>query len=157
MNDMLQATMPDSVKEVLQDYDTVLPVPIAWGDMDAFRHVNNVLYFRYTESARIAFFESLAITRDGSLGKIGPILAGTSCRFKFPLTYPDTAWVGTRVISLERDRFLMENIVVSEKQGKVAAVGDALVVSYDYERGRKADIPDEWRVKLEKRLASRQG
>lgn len=31
-------------------------IPVAWGEMDAFGHVNNVVYFRYFESARIAFF-----------------------------------------------------------------------------------------------------
>ena len=33
-----------------------LQMPIRWGDMDAMGHVNNTLYFRYLETARIAWF-----------------------------------------------------------------------------------------------------
>ena len=57
--------------------------------MDAFSHVNNAKYFTYFETARMAYFEqtgvmSLEMTREG------PILASTQCRFKLPVTYPDT-------------------------------------------------------------------
>ena len=37
----------------LENYPVVIEIPVAWGDMDAFQHVNNVAYFRYFESARI--------------------------------------------------------------------------------------------------------
>jgi len=57
-------------------------VPVTWGEMDTFQHVNNIVYFRYFESERLAYFYKLDLidlmTRTG----IGPILASTSCRFK---------------------------------------------------------------------------
>jgi len=33
-------------------------IPLRWGDMDAFGHINNTLYFRYMEQGRIHWIES---------------------------------------------------------------------------------------------------
>ena len=62
--------------------------------MDAFQHVNNVVYFRYFETGRIAYFERTVMRSSMSTTGIGPILATASCKFKFPLTYPDTVLIG---------------------------------------------------------------
>ena len=43
------------------DYPLVYTQHVAWGDMDAFGHVNNVQYYRYIESARIAYLMALNI------------------------------------------------------------------------------------------------
>ena len=34
-------------------------IPMRWGDMDAYRHVNNTVYFRYMEQARVEFLEQI--------------------------------------------------------------------------------------------------
>ena len=44
---------------VLESCPVVIETPVAWGQMDAFRHLNNTAYFRFFESARIAYFEKL--------------------------------------------------------------------------------------------------
>jgi acyl-CoA thioester hydrolase len=67
----------------------------------------------------------------------GLILAGVSCRYKAPVTYPDTLSVGARVSALGEDRLLMEHAAFSHKLGRSAAEGDAIVVSYDYAAGRR--------------------
>ena len=36
-------------------------MPIRWGDMDAFGHVNNTVYFRYMEQVRISWFEQIGL------------------------------------------------------------------------------------------------
>ncbi len=41
----------------LADYPIVFEQRVAWGDMDAFGHVNNVIYYRYIESARLYYLE----------------------------------------------------------------------------------------------------
>jgi acyl-CoA thioester hydrolase len=132
-------------QELLSNFPVRVEFPIAWGDMDAFQHVNNTRYFRFFEDARIAYFERTGLIEDSGLpGGIGPILAETSCRFKYPVTYPDTMHVGARVVSLGQDRFEMVYRVVSESAQRVAAEGKALVVSFDYAAGEKAPLPDEW-------------
>lgn len=126
--------------EGLQDYRLVVTHPVVWGDMDAARHVNNTVYFRYFENARIAYFERIGFGLELTEA-VGPILAHTQCRFRLPLTYPDTVSVGTGVVGLGEDRFVMRFTVVSHRHGKVAAHGDGLIVSYDYRNQCKAPLP----------------
>ncbi len=77
--------------EALADYPVRLPITVQWGDMDAFQHVNNVVYFRWFESARMRLFEAIGFT--GS-DVVGPILHSTSCRYRAPIYYPDALVAG---------------------------------------------------------------
>lgn len=137
------------MENLLSEYPVVIEIPIAWGDMDAFQHVNNVVYFRLFESVRIAYFERLRFMEMMEETGIGPILASTQCRYKIPLTYPDTVSVGTRVPGVESDRFTMDYRVVSHRHQKVAATGEGLLVTFDYRNNCKAAIPDPVRTAIE--------
>ena len=44
----------------LAQYPVIHEQAVAWGDMDAFGHVNNVLYYRYIESARIRYLDAVS-------------------------------------------------------------------------------------------------
>ncbi|PCC69423.1 acyl-CoA thioester hydrolase [Nannocystis exedens] len=134
------------------EFPVVRRWPVAWGDQDMFAHVNNVVYFRWFESVRIAFFEAIGWTRGGHTGGVGPILASTSCVFKAPLTYPDTVILGARAEDIGDDRFTMRYRVVSERLDRIAAEGEGRIVSFDYDAGVKAPLPAEIRAAL---LASR--
>ncbi|HLL16867.1 MAG TPA: thioesterase family protein [Pyrinomonadaceae bacterium] len=136
-------------QELLKIYPVVIELPVAWGEMDALRHVNNIVYFRYFESARMAYFTRLDIWDYMNETGIGPILASTACKFRLPLVYPDTVSVGTRISSVEADRFVMKYVVVSHRHAKVAAEGEGLVVSYDYRALRKTALPDEIKRRIE--------
>lgn len=126
---------------LLDRFAVVIEVPIAWGEMDSFAHVNNIIYFRWFESARIAYFDRVGFREPHANGGIGPILASTQCRFRQPLTYPDTVQVGARVAELGSDRFTMEYVVVSTRTGQRAAEGSGVIVAYDYAAGAKAALP----------------
>ena len=119
------------------DSDVRVSVPVWWGDMDAFGHVNNTVYFRWFEHARIAFFEHVGW--GGDLGA-GPILAKTDCVFRQPVTYPDRVEVIATASDLGEDRFTMRYEVVSERLG-VAALGSGRVIAFDYKAQNKALIP----------------
>ena len=136
------------MKELLADFPVVLEIPVAWGEMDAFQHVNNIVYFRYFESGRIAYLERLGFLEVMNQTGIGPILAETRCRFRKALTYPDTVSVGTRVSEVDEDRFVMQYRLVSHKLKAVAAEGEGLMVSYNYWEKRKAAIPDKVRRRI---------
>lgn len=88
--------------ELLEAYPAVVDIPVAWGEMDAYGHVNNAVYFRWFESARMAYFDPLGVHEIKQLSGIGPILASTSCRFRIPLTYPDQVSIGATVAGVER-------------------------------------------------------
>jgi acyl-CoA thioester hydrolase len=120
-------------------------------------HVNNVVYFRYFESARLEYFRRLGwFEYEGETG-IGPILASTQARFVRPLTYPDTISVGARVVELGKDRFTLEHKIVSHGQGKVVTEGRGTVVTYHYAQGRKVPIPEEVRRRIAELEASVRG
>jgi acyl-CoA thioester hydrolase len=128
-------------EEFLSEYPVVVSQDLVWGDMDAFRHINNKVYFRYFEDARIAFFDRSGVTQLMQRENIGPILARTSCNFLLPLDYPDRIQVGARATIRTPKTLLMEYAVFSEKLRKVAAEGDGLIVYYDYNKGGSCRIP----------------
>jgi acyl-CoA thioester hydrolase len=127
------------VSDPLAAWPVVVAQEVRWGDLDAFGHVNNTVFFRFFESARIAYFERVGFLGDG--GGVGPILHSTQCRFRLPLGYPDTLRVGARVAAVEKDRFNMEYRIVSQQHGAVAGEGSGLIVAYDYQKKSKADVP----------------
>jgi acyl-CoA thioester hydrolase len=134
--------------ERLNGFPIVIEISVAWGEMDSFQHVNNIVYLRYFESARIAYFERLGIFPRRPDSPLGVILASISCSFKFPLTYPDMVWAGARVTAIGADRVTMQHLVVSQRHARVAAEGEGVVVSYDYGASRKAPLPDDVRRQI---------
>jgi acyl-CoA thioester hydrolase len=133
---------------LLKGYPVVVEFPIAWGEMDAFQHVNNVAYFRYFENARIVYAGKLELHLYREQTGIGPILGSASCKYKLPLTYPDTVSVGAKTTSIEEDRFTMQYLVVSHRHQMIAAEGESVVVMYDYREGKKTAIPDVIRQRI---------
>lgn len=133
---------------VLAGYPIVIAVPVAWGEMDAFGHVNNIVYFRYFESARIAYLDAIAFRGDAASGGVGPILASTHCRFRRPLAYPDTVHVGARTTDVADDRFTMEYRIVSESGDDVVAEGGGIIVAYDYVNNTKTALPRDVRERI---------
>lgn len=130
-------------------FPIVIELPVAWGDMDAFGHLNNTVYFRYFESARIAYLDAIGFRGDASHSGVGPILASTHCRFRRALIYPDRVRVGARVSQLADDRFTMEYRIVSESApDAVTAEGGAVVVAFDYGPRRKATLPPAVRARI---------
>ena len=129
--------------ELLKGFPVVVEFPVAWGDMDALRHVNNVTYFRYFENARIAYFERMKMWEFMQDTGIGPILASTQCRFRAPLTYPDVVSIGSCVSDIGQDAFTMKYRIVSQRLSKIAAEGEGLLVTYDYRNNCKVPMPAE--------------
>ncbi|MGA8259755.1 MAG: thioesterase family protein [Arenicellales bacterium] len=138
-----------AIEELTRGYPVVIEMDVRWGDMDAFNHVNNVSYLRYFESGRIAYFEALELADFFGTTGVGPILAETSCRYRFPLTYPDKISVGVRTESVGEDRFTQQYILVSHRHCRVAATGDGTIVTFDYTASQKSPIPDRVRRRLE--------
>jgi acyl-CoA thioester hydrolase len=134
--------------ELLAGFPVVIEQAVAWGEMDAFQHVNNVAYFRYFENARLEYFKRMGWGVARPEG-VGPIVASIRARFRKPLVYPDVIAIGARVPSLGEDRFTIEHVVVSRRLGAVATEGEALIVTFDYAQGKKAMIPAELRRRIE--------
>jgi len=137
-----------AVAALVAGYPVVIHLPVAWGEMDAYRHVNNVVYFRYFENARLEYFRRLDWFVVERATGVGPILAAVQARFRKPLTYPDTIAVAARVPTLGEDRFTMEHVVVSHANGVVVTEGHGTIVTFNYHEGKKVPIPDELRRRI---------
>src|SRR5262245_34817572 len=92
----------------LASFPIVVELDVAWGDMDSYGHVNNVVYFRYFENARIAYLDRVGWSKLKLEAGLGPILHSTSARFRKALTYPDHLLVGARVTDIQLDRVTFE-------------------------------------------------
>src|SRR6476660_4416447 len=110
----------------LADHPLALSWPVQWGDQDAFGHVNNVVYFRWMESARIEYFRRAGLGDMMSNQGAGPILASIKCDFRRQLTYPDTLLISASVASIGRTSIKMVHRVYSTAQQAVAAEGDSV-------------------------------
>jgi acyl-CoA thioester hydrolase len=123
-------------------------IAIRWGDMDAMGHVNNTVYFRYMEQARISWFESLAVGPDphGS----GPIIVNASCTFMKELVYPGQ--VELRMYAGKAGRSSFETWLEmrpSYDPGSVYAEGGAKVVWVDFAKGKSVPLPARIRQLVE--------
>lgn len=135
--------MSDDVRELLEGFPATVRIPVQWGDMDAYGHVNNTVFFRWFESARIEYLERCGFLDSYESARIGAILHSTSCRFRRPVLHPDRVLVGGRASELAEDRFTMAYRVVSVEQRAVAAEGSGVIVCFDYGEGAKTAIPEE--------------
>ena len=133
---------------MLEKFPVVITAQVAWGEMDSFQHVNNIVYFRYFESGRMAYFERVNFADPQAHHGVGPILAQTQCRFRKALTYPDTVALGARVTEIKTDRFTMEFCVFSHRLQKIAAEGTGEIVVYNYREQKKAPLPEDVRASI---------
>lgn len=126
------------------DFPVQLHIDVQWGDMDAAKHVNNLIYLRWSESARIEYFKQMGMEVSfGGLGA-GPILGWQDCKYIFPMTFPDTALVGIKVSGMKEDRIMMDCRIFSKKNERIAAITNQIIIPYDYVGLKKMDLPDEW-------------
>lgn len=124
-----------------------LVIPVQWGDMDSFQHVNNVSYLRWFESARIAWFERAGLME--RMPDIGPILARQTIDYRIPLVYPDSVRASATATKLGNTSFTMAQRLESVRHGKIAADGEAVVVMVDYRVNRKVPLGDALRARIQ--------
>ncbi|MFZ2268356.1 MAG: thioesterase family protein [Azonexus sp.] len=125
----------------------VTKMPIRWGDMDAYGHVNNTVYFRYMEQARVEWIEEMkVVVRSGGEG---PVIINASCTFLIPMGYPGLVEVRTYVG--EPGRSSVQTYVEMRLEGdeRIYAEGAAKVVWMDTRTGKSVPLPDHIRASLE--------
>jgi acyl-CoA thioester hydrolase len=132
----------------LDDFPIVITLPVQWGDQDALGHVNNIVYFRWFESARIEYLGRLGVRADGSDSVTGVIVAAIGCDFRRPVTYPDTVLIGARVTRIGRSSMTMEHAAYSQAQQAIVAEGTSTIVAFDYGANKSQPVPDALRAAI---------
>ncbi|TDL23718.1 Thioesterase/thiol ester dehydrase-isomerase [Rickenella mellea] len=133
---------------------------MAWGDQDSFRHLNNVHYLKYIESARIHWMTSLALELGGEqrvremlTGKgVSLILKDISIKFKRPVNFPDTLLIAHRPHDLHPTHFSNGAALWSFAQRTIVATSDSTLVWYDYDTLKKCDPGEKTHAILQARV-----
>jgi acyl-CoA thioester hydrolase len=120
-------------------------IAIRWGDMDAMGHVNNTVYFRYMEQARIGWFEAL-VPRDEAWRTTGIVIANASCNFKRPINYPGT--VEVKVLLGPPGGSSVPTFYELSVEDELYADGAATVVFIDMQAQKPVRIPERIRSLL---------
>ena len=120
--------------------------PVRWGDMDAMGHVNNAMYFRYLETARIDWFTAVGFRPDPQ-GQ-GPVIVNAFCNFYRQLEYPGDILVSLYVSDAARTTFeTWATIEKLSEPGVMCAAGGATTIWVDFPRQKAVELPD-WIRKL---------
>ncbi|WP_034623147.1 acyl-CoA thioesterase [Desulfovermiculus halophilus] len=125
----------------IDDFRISLDLPVQWGDMDAFQHVNNARFFRFFESARVHYFHTTGLGDYFAGSSLSFILAKAGCTYIAPLTYPDSIAVGCRTVRITPSHLEQQYLIHSSKLQTAAALGTASIVAFDYESMHKAEFP----------------
>lgn len=130
------------MEELLKEYKVVSTIKVQWGDMDAFQHVNNVVYVRWGEIARIDYFNAFGVfSADPGKMEFAPILGFQSVKYIAPVVYPDTIQIGTKTEEIKEDRIVLKSFYYSESQQKLVAVKTHEVIIFDYKTQKKIPVP----------------
>lgn len=122
-------------------------IPIRWGDMDARRHVNNTVYFRYLEIARMEWLRSVGADQD-SEGE-GVLVMNAFCTFHHQLKYPGDVRARSYCGQVGRSSFeLLATLERADEPGKIYASGGATMVWADLQNGVSTPMPDWLRAAL---------
>ena len=117
-------------------------IPVNWGDMDALGHVNNTMYFRYMETARVNWLNSLGI----KLGENNQsfIIVNAFCEFLAPLTYPKTLEIKTFISKIGNtsiDIFHDLEIEDQDQKPNLIANGFVTCVWFNFKENKSAPLP----------------
>jgi acyl-CoA thioester hydrolase len=122
-------------------------VPIRWGDMDAMGHVNNTLYFRYMEIARLDWFFQMGMPADPR-GE-GPVIVNAFCNFIRQFEYPGDVLVQTYTGTVGRSSFdTFHEMRRTDQPDTVYANGGATIVWVDFPQQASRPLPDKLRETL---------
>ncbi|QEL65278.1 acyl-CoA thioester hydrolase [Oryzomicrobium terrae] len=132
--------------ETLKKLVLTTEIPIRWGDMDAYQHVNNTIYFRYMEQARVEWLEALGY-KVLPMGA-APVVITANCTFLAPLTYPGTVEVKLYAGDPGRSSVMTWYELRIKGDETLYATGESKVVWMDTATGKSAPIPDELRTLL---------
>jgi len=122
-----------------------MTLPIRWGDMDVMGHVNNTLYFRYLEIARLEWFRTIGVELGPQV--MGPVIVNAFCNFYKQLEYPGDILVKMYASDPARTTFetwgTMERV---DQPGLIYAAGGATTIWVDFPRQKAVDLPEAIRA-----------
>ncbi|MBK7815346.1 MAG: acyl-CoA thioesterase [Rhodocyclaceae bacterium] len=124
-------------------------MPVRWGDMDAMGHVNNTVYFRYMEQARIEWLELCHYGIDRAQDEAA-VIVNASCTFLVPITYPATAEILMFIGKPGRTSLPTHYEIRCVGHDVLYAEGAAKLVWFQPSSGKSAPLPERIRAEAER-------
>lgn len=133
--------------ETRDRYRHFLPITTRWMDNDVYRHVNNVVYYSFFDTAVNEY-----LMRQGLLdlehSPVVSLVVDTGCTYFRPVAFPDTVHCGLRVGELRRSSVRYEIGIFRNDEERAAAQGHFVHVTCDRATHRPVSIPDAMRRAL---------
>jgi acyl-CoA thioester hydrolase len=123
---------------------------VRFGDLDAMRHLNNVVFLRYFETARIAFIRSLLPQHDPAspeTERFGLIFAECHINYRSPVYFDEEVAVECSVGEVRRSAFRVD--FTMRVGDRVAAEGYGWLVGFEYGADKAAPLPEGFKKVLE--------
>ncbi len=117
-------------------------INVHWGDQDALGHVNNVMFIRYFESARVHMMNACGIWEEFEKAKIFVVLAKIECNFLNSIHYPETVIAQCGLVSVGNSSIVVEHQILIKSTGKIVANGQGIMVCADPIAQKSIKIPD---------------
>jgi acyl-CoA thioester hydrolase len=127
----------------------VARIDVQWADVDRMQHVNNVVFFRWLETARTNYFDRVDFAASAG-PDIFPILVAIRCDYRSQVRQPDVVRVGYATEQLGRSSVSHVYRVTSERQQAVVADGAGTWICFDYRHQRSLPIPEKLRQAMER-------
>ena len=125
------------------------PVEVRYADIDAQRHVNNVVFFTYMETARAAYLRRLGLWDGKEFLDIGIILVKAECEYLLPIAYDTALRVGVRTEVIGTKSLTFSYSIEALEMDRTMARGKTVSVAYDYHALRSIAVPPAWRKAIE--------
>ncbi|KXN71910.1 hypothetical protein CONCODRAFT_5331 [Conidiobolus coronatus NRRL 28638] len=144
--------LSNEIQLELENFPSVITVPIQWGNQDSYRALSHVDWFGMAHSGRIDYCSMLGLYMDkeeakhltqGSGSGRGLAIKNYQMKFMCPMFYPDAMTIASKVTKLEAGRVEMLSRFYSHKNNCLAGEGTILVYCFDYTKSKKVDFTPE--------------
>ena len=145
---------PEDPRDLPGDFAHRSSVEVRFADTDAMGHVNNAKYLTYCEMARIRYWSDVTgePVAAGHEGAESLILAEARITYRAPVFHTEVVTVETRATHIGRSSFTLEHRLTACPAGgspRLVATSDSVMVRYDYEAGRSADLDERFIAAME--------
>jgi acyl-CoA thioester hydrolase len=118
---------------------------VRWGDMDSFQHVNNAIYLRYLEEARVQWLAG--ISGMSLTGDIAPVLVASQVNYRKPIEWPAEIVVELFVEKLGNSSLTMGHRMLAAADSTVLySDGSVVMVWIDTQTGKSVPLPEAVRI-----------
>ena len=119
-----------------------------WMDNDAYRHVNNVVYYSFFDTVVNGYLISKGVL-DLDASEVIGLVVETRCNYFSPIAFPDTVHAGMRVAKLGNSSARYEVGIFRNDAQETSAQGHFVHVYVDRASNRPVPIPAAVRAVLE--------